>query len=237
MLQKADGHGYVRLLEQDLPNNALLVEQGGNSLFKNNPEVDVQLRTGAGLLNEAWLDANMAKDGRTPIQTSNKAVRLGEDVTAQYDELLAKTGRPSVTDKAMELTQTYAGELSKTYYNHHQLVIAHGDPHTANTIEAPKGRNTGYVFIDPDGLYAPKAYDLGVLVRSWNIPLSQTSRPADESRKHCRIVAEECAVDEEDVWKWGFLERVSTGLYLNTHLGEQYGNPFLRTAEAIAEQT
>ena len=235
-LMEADGKGYVRLLEQDLRNNAILVERGGISLHENKPAVDTQLRIGAELLNEAWLHVDKVGDGQAPIQTFNKATSLGKAITTQYAELLSKTGQPPVGDKAFAFALNYAEQLAENYYSQSNLVIAHGDPHTANTIEAPNGHTTKYVFIDPDGLLAPKAYDLGVLVRSWNIPLAQTSKPVDESRRHCRVVSEECNVDEEDIWKWGFLERVSTGLYLNTHLGNQYGTPFLHTADRIAEQ-
>ncbi|MEE6259295.1 hypothetical protein [Plantactinospora sonchi] len=47
-------------------------------------------------------------------------------------------------------------------------------------------------------------------------------------------LAERTGVDETAIWQWGYLERVSTGLYL-MRLGEQeQGRRLLTTAEALA---
>ena len=54
------------------------------------------------------------------------------------------------------------------------LVVVHGDPHPGNllAVRAPRpGADTGYVFVDPDGFVADRAYDLGVALRDWSSTL------------------------------------------------------------------
>ncbi|MDQ1656093.1 MAG: streptomycin 6-kinase [Cryptosporangiaceae bacterium] len=40
-------------------------------------------------------------------------------------------------------------------------------------------------------------------------------------------------LDEESIWEWGFLERVSTGLYASGFGATSLGMPYLRTAELL----
>jgi streptomycin 6-kinase len=40
-------------------------------------------------------------------------------------------------------------------------------------------------------------------------------------------------MDPAAIWEWGFLERVSTGLYVLSFGADQLARPFLATAEAI----
>ena len=47
-----------------------------------------------------------------------------------------------------------------------QAVTAHGDAHEWNTLEAP-GSTTGFKFVDPDGAFAERAFDLAIPMREW----------------------------------------------------------------------
>lgn len=51
------------------------------------------------------------------------------------------------------------------------------------------------------------------------------------TRRYCRLMADLSGLAEEAIWEWGYLERVSSGLYLLS-LGAD-GGPFLRTAELL----
>ena len=92
----------------------------------------------------------------------------------------------------------------------------HGDPHPGNllAVRSPRpGADSGYVFVDPDGFVADRAYDLGVALREWSAELlgPDARRMAEDL---CATLAERSGVDATRIWEWGFLERVSTGLYL-----------------------
>lgn len=52
---------------------------------------------------------------------------------------------------------------------------------------------------------------------------------------YCTILAERASVDFGDVWEWGFLERVATGLYVCSFGAERLGRTFLDSAVALLD--
>ena len=112
----------------------------------------------------------------------------------------------------------------------------HGDPHPGNllAVRSPRaGADSGYVFVDPDGFVADRAYDLGVAMRDWSERLlgPDARRIAEDL---CATLAERSGVDTTRIWEWGFLERVSTGLYLlDVVRSPAVGIPYLRSAEQL----
>jgi hypothetical protein len=53
-------------------------------------------------------------------------------------------------------------------------------------------------------------------------------------RDECRRLAELASADPERVWRWGFVERVTTGLYLRWHGRARESATFLDTATLLA---
>ncbi|MCW2803617.1 MAG: hypothetical protein JWN06_1834, partial [Propionibacteriaceae bacterium] len=49
------------------------------------------------------------------------------------------------------------------------------------------------------------------------------------------LLAERSGVDLTRIWQWGYLERVSTGLYLMSFGGTELGMRFLDAAERLAD--
>ena len=119
------------------------------------------------------------------------------------------------------------------------LVVVHGDPHSGNllAVRAPRlGADTGYVFVDPDGFVADRAYDLGVALRDWSSTLlGPDARSVAEG--YCAVLAEHTGVDAQRIWEWGFVERVSTGLYLLDVVRgpDRVARPFLDSAERLVD--
>lgn len=91
---------------------------------------------------------------------------------------------------------------------------------------------TGYCCVDPDGFVADRAYDLGVVLRDWS---SQLDGPGGRTllEGYCELLAGRTGVAAERIWKWAFLERVSTGLCLLSLGAARAATPFLRTAELL----
>jgi streptomycin 6-kinase len=53
------------------------------------------------------------------------------------------------------------------------------------------------------------------------------------ARRFCALLSAEAGIEGTAIWEWGFLERVSSGLYC-LELGiEELGWPFLQTAEML----
>ena len=117
--------------------------------------------------------------------------------------------------------------------------MVHGDPHPWNALQVrvPRvGAEAGFVFVDPEGFLADPAYDLGVVLRDWCVQFlaaGTAGAAAALARRYCALLSAETGVEESAIWEWGFLERVSSGLYC-LELGiEELGRPFLQTAEML----
>jgi streptomycin 6-kinase len=95
-------------------------------------------------------------------------------------------------------------------------VLCHGDAHQWNTLEAPDSP-TGFKFIDPDGAFAERAFDLGVPMREWG-PVVPDGDLLAMGRHRCRLLAEASGVAPQPIWEWGVIQLVSNG-YLLKEIG------------------
>ena len=87
--------------------------------------------------------------------------------------------------------------------------------------------------MDPDGLLAEPAYDLGVLMREWSGELLGGDA-ARLGRERCARLSRLTGVDTRAIWEWGFVERVSTGLFATRVGADHVGTEMLDVAEAWA---
>jgi streptomycin 6-kinase len=55
------------------------------------------------------------------------------------------------------------------------------------------------------------------------------------AHEYCQLLARESGLDEATIWEWGFIERVSSGLYIWTYGSSEYGQPFLKTARCLLD--
>jgi streptomycin 6-kinase len=109
-------------------------------------------------------------------------------------------------------------------------VLAHGDAHAWNTLMVPDSEPHRFKFIDPDGLFIERGYDLGISMRGWSGELL-AGDPVLLGGRRCLKLAQLTGVDPQPIWQWGFIERVSTGLVL-TQLGLSEGHECLAVADA-----
>ncbi len=223
MLRRADGRGYVRLLAEDSTGNAVLLERLYGSLDRSGRPVEDQLRILADTLALAWRPA------------TGPVVDKAAGLTALILDAWERTGRPcpeSVIDQAVAYAERRSGDPGEP-------MLVHGDPHPANllAVAAPRpGAETGFCFVDPDGFVADRAYDLGVVLRDWSSRLT-----GDDARsvaeRYCRLLADHTGVDATRIWEWGFVERVSTGLYVLDRVGSPaMARPFLESAERLLDR-
>ena len=225
VLEVADGRGYARVLRADPNCGALLMEALGAPLQSSGRPACDQLAVLADTLAIAWLPAAVH---RVPPE-EDKAIGLSALVSEHWDRL----GHPcpvEVRDQALR----YADELADAPPD--SLVVVHGDPHPGNALavrRARPGADTGYCFVDPDGFVADRAYDLGVAMRDFSSTVLREGRPVAE--RYATLLADRTGVAAERIWRWAFLERVSTGLYVLGFGSEPVARPFLDSAAVLLD--
>ncbi|MEV8319944.1 aminoglycoside phosphotransferase family protein [Streptomyces sp. NPDC059900] len=230
-LRLAEGRGYVQLLACDLQRHAMLQEALGPPLDRLGLTPPQQIETLCAMLHSAWRVPRAPGPAIDPAR--EKAGALGELVGRSWQSL----GRPC-PERVISRALTFAGRRAAAF-DPGRCVVVHGDPHPGNALRvtAPRaGAGTGFVFVDPDGFLADPAYDLGVVLRDWCAELRGMDAAAARGliRSYCALLADLTGVDRQAIWEWGFLERVSTGLYVLGFGAEELGRPFLDTAELLA---
>jgi len=112
-------------------------------------------------------------------------------------------------------------------------VLVHGDAHNGNTLQTLSQNSqtpSSFKLIDPDGLVAEAAYDLGVLMRGWIDEL--TADPVRLGLERCAYLSHLTGADTQATWQWGFIQCMSTGLLLIRVGQEPSGIQMLKVAEA-----
>jgi streptomycin 6-kinase len=227
VVARAQGRGYVRLLAYDVARRAMLLEALGPSLAQLALPPERTIAMLCEMLCQAWdvpgpADRRVAPEDEKAAQLSRLVSRLWEDL-----------GHPC-SERVMTQALRYA-ERRAAAFDLARCVLVHGDPHPANALQvlAPRaGAEAGFVFVDPDGFLADPAYDLGVVLRDWCPQLAAGDARA-LARGYCGLLSAETGIDEHAIWEWGFLERVSSGLYALAFGAEDLGRPFLETAEML----
>ncbi|MGH8877145.1 MAG: aminoglycoside phosphotransferase family protein [Stackebrandtia sp.] len=229
-MSAADGHGYVHIYAHDPQRNAALMEPLGPALANAGTQVEQQLDVLSATLVQAW---RVPRPDDVPAHTStNKAVQLIELITALWNQLGEPCPRRLI-DQAL-----YFAERRAKAHDFDACVLCHGDPHPDNALAVPQprpGAESGYVFVDPDGLLAEPAYDLGVALRGWTDEVLGSGNPQALLRGYCRRLAMTAGIDEAAIWEWGFVERVSSGLYLLRHGHETEGLTYLASANRLMD--
>jgi streptomycin 6-kinase len=227
-IDRARGRGYVRLLAHDAERYAMLLEALGPSMTTLDMAPEGQLETLCHLLRQAW-EVPRATTGRH-ASAVNKASDLHEFVQRHSSDL----DRPC-SEQVLAQALLFAGRRAAAL-DPDRCVVVHGDAAAVNALAilAPReGAETGFVFVDPDGFIGDPAYDLGVALRDWCPQLLASDEPLSLARRYCRLLADGSGVDEQAIWEWGFLERVTTGLFVRSLVGNDQDQPHLDTAELL----
>jgi streptomycin 6-kinase len=229
-IARARGRGYVQLLAHDSDRHAMLLEALGPSMPTLDLPPETQLETLSRLLQQAW-QVPRASTGTFAV-ARNKASLLDEFVGRVWQEL----DHPC-SERVFAQALLYADRRAAAF-DPDRCVVVHGDAAAANVlaVRTPRpGAETGFVFVDPDGFIGDPAYDLGVALRDWCPQLLASADPLPLALRYCRLLADGSGVDEQAIWEWGFLERVSTGLYVRSLDSGDLGQSHLATAELLIQ--
>ncbi len=229
-LLRANGRGYVRVFKCDYERRALLLEQLGLSMLDRKMEPKQAIPLLCKTLQQAWLLPPRAD------QTINVPEYKAQTLAQLIRELWDKLERPcaeNIVSQALEFARRRIDA-----FDPQRCVVVHGDPHPANAllVLAPRvGAESGYVFVDPEGFLCEPEYDLGVVMRDWNEELLAAADPLALAHEYCQLLARETGLDEASIWEWGFIERVSSGLYIWAYGSSEYGQPFFKTAQRLLD--
>lgn len=236
VLRLVGGEGCVVLLDADESIGALLLERLGPSLH----DLGLPIRTRHDILcriaQRFWrplpsptaeADLTAGPDlmtGPSLMTGAEKGVWLIEHITRLWEEL----DRPC-SERAVAHAVTCA-ERRIAAHDAERAVLVHGDVHQWNVLRSTTEGDDGYKLIDPDGLLAEPAYDLGIIMREDPLELM-----ADDPRNRAVDLGRRCGVDPDPVWEWGVVERVSTGLLCAAIDLQPIGRQMLEAADQMAE--
>ncbi len=224
VLLAAAGRGYAAIFRHDERRRAMLLEWLGPRLEDLGLSVDGQIAIICATLRTAWLTTPGDDAWMTGAE---KAKSLAEFVAKLWEEL----GRPC-SEGVVEVALSYARRRAAAFAPE-RSVLAHGDAHASNTLQAPGSGALAFKFIDPDGLLIEPAYDLARCMGSWGGPLLAGDAIA-LGRERARLLSRLTGVEAGPIWEWGFIERVSTGLLLKQLGRDAEAAEYLGVAELWA---
>ena len=214
--EHAAGQGCVALLAADRGRRALLLERLGPNLHEAGLALPEVLATIADTLIDFWRP--LPADHPFP-SGADKARWLADMIEDQWQRADQPCPR-AIIDRAVEYCDRRIVEFDPS-----DVVLVHGDAHGWNTLRSADGHK----FVDPEGIASSRAHDLAVPMREYHEPLLAGDTPT-LLRQRADELAERCGVDADEVWEWGFIERVSTGLLNLRDFDDDSGSGFLEVA-------
>jgi streptomycin 6-kinase len=214
VLRLADGDGCARLLRDDLDRDALLLERLGAAMY----DVVADPATRHDMLCDvaARLWRPVGPDVHLPT---------GADKARQYADVLPRlweeTGR-ACSQETVEDALACIDRRRRAHDDGH-AVLVHGDVHDRNALQAADGT---FKLVDPDGLRAEPAYDLGTIVRC-------NPDSGDDLRARAERLAARTGLDTSAIWEWGTIHRVISGLYSRSIGFQPFGDLLLAEADRL----
>jgi streptomycin 6-kinase len=214
VLRLADGDGCARLLREDLDRDALLLERLGAALYDVVPDPaarhDVLCDAAARLWRPVGPDIDLPTGADRATEYANLLPRLWEE-----------TGR--ACSQATVEDALACLEHRRRAHDDRRAVLVHGDVHDMNALQAANGT---FKLIDPVGLRAEPACDLGTIVRC-------NPDSGDDLRTRAERLAARTGADATAIWEWGTIYRVTSGLYCRTIGFQPFGDLLLAEADRL----
>lgn len=213
-LRLADGDGYASLLREDLDRDALLLERLGAAMFDVVPDPATRHDMMCDVAARLWRPVSPDVDLPT-----------GADKAREYSDLLPQlweeTGR-ACSEATVEDALACMERRRRAHDDRH-AVLVHGDVHDLNVLRASNGT---FKLIDPDGLRAEPACDLGTIIRC-------NPDSGDELHARTRRLAARTGVDATAIWEWGTIHRVVSGLHSRQIGFQPFGDLLLAEADRL----
>ncbi len=213
-LRLANGVGCASLLRDDLDRDALLLERLGAALYDVVPDPMTRHDLLCDVAARLWRPVSVDVDLPT-----------GADKAREYSNLLPRlwdlTNHPC-SERTVEDALECA-ERRRRAHDDRDAVLVHGDVHDLNALEAADGT---FKLVDPAGVRAERAYDLGTIVRC-------NPDSGDELHARTERLAAHTGVDAGAIWDWGTIHRVIGGLYSRRIGLQPFGDLLLAEADRL----
>ena len=213
-LRLADGDGCATLLRDDLDRDALLLERLGPAMYGVVPDPATRHDLLCDLASRMWRPIDAHVD-----------LPSGADLAREYAELLPRlwedTGR--ACSQATVEDALACMERRRRAHDDRHAVLVHGDVHDLNVLQAADGT---FKLVDPGGLRAEPACDLGTIVRC-------NPDFGDDLWARTHRLAERTGVDTTAIWEWGTIHRVVSGLYSRSIGYQPFGDLLLAEADRL----
>lgn len=214
VLRLADGDGCVRLMRFDLDRDALLLERLGSAMYDVVPDPEVRHDMLCDVASRLWRP--VAADVDLPTG-ADKAIEFANRLPQWWEETGRACSQATVEDALACL------ERRRRAHDDRRAVLVHGDVHDLNALQAADGT---FKLIDPGGLRAEPACDLGTIVRC-------NPDSGDDLRARAERLAARTGVDAIAIWEWGTIYRVTSGLYCRTIGFQPFGDLLLAEADRL----
>ena len=217
VLRHAAGNGCVRLLRDDIARGALLLERLGPSLFQLGMPFEQRIPVLIQVARTMWRPA--------PHLGLPTGADMARRQAAEIAELWERYDRPC-SRRAIDEALACAARRAAAH-DDARAVLVHGDVHQWNTLQTLDG--SAYKLIDPDGLVAEPAFDMGVLMRE-----DLDELVAGGAWARAAQLAAATGLDAEGIREWGVVQRAWNGLLsLDTGMAET-GRYILDIVDALA---
>jgi streptomycin 6-kinase len=213
-LRLADGQGCAKLLGEDLARQALLLERLGSPMYDVVADRASRLDLLCDVAVRLWRPIGPDVDLPT-------GATLAELYADRLPELWEQAGRPCSPATVADALDCM--NRRRLAHDDRSAVLVHGDIHEMNALQATDG---SYKLIDPTGLRAEPACDLGTIVRC-------TPDLGDDLHARTERLASRTGVDPTAIWEWGTTHRVFSGVYACTIGFQPFGDLLLAEADRL----
>ncbi|MGH3426585.1 MAG: aminoglycoside phosphotransferase family protein, partial [Mycobacteriales bacterium] len=202
VLRIAAGRGYANLLNYDAPRRAMLLERLGPILHELSLPIARRIEIICETLRRAWPPVS----DPAGLQSGAQKARHLASLVAKWQQQLGEPCSGQVVAQAMAFATD-----RESAFDPARSVLLHGDAHDHNALQTLDGAS--FKFVDPDPLFGERAYDIAISMRSWTDELL-AGDPVRLGLDRCQQLADLTGEAASAIWQWGFLERVSSGLFL-----------------------
>jgi streptomycin 6-kinase len=213
-LRLADGQGCVKLLGENMHQRALLLERLGAPMYDIVADPFSRHDLLCGVASRLW--RSISPDVDLPT-----GAKLAEQYAEFLPRLWERTGRPCSPAAVADALDCM--DRRRLAHDDRTAVLVHGDIHEMNALKASDG---SYKLIDPGGVRAEPACDLGTIVRC-NPDLG------DDLRARTEKLASRTGVDATAIWEWGTIHRVVSGVYARSIGFQPFGDLLLAEADRL----
>lgn len=218
VLRAFEGKGIIKLLKEDLENNAILIERVRPGIPVSSLEDDEKAtRIIASVMKRLW--KKLPENHNFPTlfewfrgfewyKTNFKNGPIPEDLFNQAENLF------------------------KIFLeNPHAQYLLHGDLHHENVLSS--NRDT-YLAIDPKGVVGEREYEVAAVLRNPYQKLIEANNLPDLLRRRIEVLSEELGFDKQRIRDWGIAQTVLSVIWSLEKKNDRV-LPWLKIAQALSQ--